>query len=110
LNSFSIDGSRSEIKIFLVLNHRFLLAANFFIKHGETAMGHRPRGQPVRRAHRNGLTSGDLENALDLDRGIGRKGGDADGGSGMAALVAERCYHQVGGAIHHFGTVEEVRR
>src|ERR1700712_4271788 len=43
--------------------------------------------------------SRDLENTLDLDRGIGGKRGDADGGPRMAALVAEGCDHQVGGAV-----------
>jgi len=52
------------------------------------AMGHRPRRQPVGRAHLT-VRLRDLEDSLDLDRGIGWKRGDADGGAGMAALVAE---------------------
>src|ERR1700712_1733430 len=52
----------------------------------------------------------DLENTLDLDRGIGGQGRDADGRPGMAALVAEGCDHQVGGAVQHLWPVEEIRR
>ena len=39
-----------------------------------------------------------------------RQGSDADGGAGMAALVAEGRDHQVRRAIEHLGSVEEVRR
>src|SRR5664279_4547318 len=52
----------------------------------------------------------DLEHALDLDRGIGGKGSDADGGAGMAALVAEGGNHQVGSAVQHLRPIEKVRR
>src|SRR5882757_5714086 len=52
----------------------------------------------------------DLEYSFDLDRRIGGKRGDADGGAGMAALVAERRDHQVGSAVEHFRPVEKVRR
>src|SRR4051812_32616154 len=51
-----------------------------------------------------------LEYSLDLDRGVRRQRGDADGGAGMAALVAKSQNHQVGGAIQHLRPVEEVRR
>src|SRR6202165_2720597 len=52
----------------------------------------------------------DLEYSLDLHRRIGGKGRDADGGAGMAALVAERLHHQVGRAIQHLRPVEKVPR
>src|SRR3954451_14091544 len=54
--------------------------------------------------------SGDLENAFDLDRGIGREGRHANRGPGVAALVAEVCDHQVGRAVQYFRAVEEIRR
>src|SRR3954465_6995515 len=54
--------------------------------------------------------SGNLEDAFDLDCGIGGQGCHPDGGAGMAALVAERCDHQVGSAVQHLGPVEEIRR
>src|SRR4030095_5845898 len=44
------------------------------------------------------MRSGYFEDGLDLDRRIRRQRGDADGGAGMAALIAEDCDHQVGGA------------
>src|SRR4026209_1760973 len=47
-----------------------------------------------------------LEHAIDLDRRVRRKRGDADGGAGMAALVAESCDHQVGRAVQHLRPVE----
>src|SRR5438094_4489980 len=37
----------------------------------------------------------DLEQAFDLHRGVGGKRGDANGGAGVAALVAEGQDHQV---------------
>src|SRR3979490_2470170 len=72
----------------------------------------RPRwaiGRAVNQSRIGGL-SGHLEGGLDLDCGIERQGGDADGWAGVAALVAERRDHQVGGAIHHFGAVGETGR
>src|SRR5947209_5267159 len=54
--------------------------------------------------------SGDLEDAFDLDRGIGGQGRDADRGPRVPALVAESCDHQVGGAVQHLGSVKEIRR
>src|SRR5262249_4968491 len=54
--------------------------------------------------------SGDFENAFDLDRRIARQRGYADGGAGMAALVAEPRNHQVGCAIHPLRAMEEIRR
>ena len=53
--------------------------------------------------------SGHLEHGLDLDRGVERQRRDADGGARVPALVAERRDHQVGGAVHHLGAVEESR-
>src|ERR1700710_1287799 len=47
----------------------------------------------------------DLENTLDLDRGIGRKRGDANRGAGMTALVAEGYDHQVRRAVQHLRAV-----
>src|SRR5438105_3380171 len=73
------------------------------------AISCRPRwatGRAV--SHSGALISGDLEQPLDLDRGIRRQRGDADRGAGMAALVAEHRDHQVGGAVQHFWPVEEV--
>src|ERR1700733_8946349 len=59
------------------------------------------------RTRRSGLR--DLEDSFDLDRRIGRKRGDTDGGAGMAALVTEDCNHQVGSAVQHFRSVQKVR-
>ena len=56
------------------------------------------------------MRSGDFEHGLDLDRRIGRQRGHADGGAGMAALVAEGRDHQVGRAVQDLGPVEEVGR
>src|SRR6202795_4030299 len=54
--------------------------------------------------------SGDLEHAFDLDGSIRRQRSDADGGAGVAALVAEGCDHQVGSAVEHLGSIEEIGR
>src|SRR4051812_29535731 len=54
--------------------------------------------------------SGNLEDAFALDCGIGGQRRDADGGAGMAALVAEGCAHQVGGAVQPLGSVKEIGR
>src|SRR3954447_25373911 len=54
--------------------------------------------------------SGHLEQAFDLDRGIRRQRGDADSGAGVAPLVAEHLHHQVGGAVQHLRSVDEIRR
>ncbi len=56
------------------------------------------------------LPSGDFEHAFDFDRSIRGQRSDTDGGAGMAALVAEGCDHQVGRAVEHLGSVEEIRR
>src|SRR5687768_13435196 len=45
----------------------------------------------------------DLEHAVDLDRRVRGQRGDADGGAGMAALVAEGRDHQVGSTVQHLG-------
>src|SRR3984885_11350390 len=60
----------------------------------------RPRCATGRAVSQSGARTGllrsrNLEDSLDLHRGIRGKGGNADGGAGMAALVAERCDHQV---------------
>src|SRR3989442_14161229 len=47
------------------------------------------------------ILSGDLKHAIDLDRRVRRQRGDADGSTGMAALVAEGCDHQVGCTVQH---------
>src|SRR3954451_16970951 len=75
----------------------------------------RPRWATGRAVNQSGARirstrSGDLEDAFDLDRGIGGQGRDADRGPRVPALVAERCDHQVGRAIQHFWAVEEIRR
>src|SRR6195952_2166283 len=75
----------------------------------------RPRWATGRAVNQSGarirvLRLRDLENTLDLDRGIGGQGRDADRRPRMAALVAEGCNHQVGGAVQHFWAVEEIRR
>src|SRR5580704_937228 len=51
-----------------------------------------------------------LEDSLDLHGRIGGKRSDADGGAGMAALVAEGRDHQVGRAVQHLRSVEKIRR
>src|SRR5215469_15749839 len=53
---------------------------------------------------------GDFEHPLDLDRSVRRQRGDADGGAGMAALVAKGLHHQVGGAVQDFWPIEKIRR
>src|SRR5260370_4925911 len=50
----------------------------------------------------------DLENSLDLDRRVRGKRRDADGGAGVAALVAERRHHQVGGPVQNLRAVEKI--
>src|SRR5882757_4080547 len=52
--------------------------------------------------------SGDLEDALDLDRRIRGQHRHTDGGTRMAALVAERGDHEIRGAVHHLGAIEKV--
>src|SRR5437763_15069385 len=74
----------------------------------------RPRWATGRAVSQSGarkpvVPSRDFEGALDFHCGIGGKDGNADGGPGMAALVAERRDHQVGGAVQHFGSVEAIR-
>src|SRR4051812_12480341 len=54
--------------------------------------------------------SGDLEDAFDLDRGIGGERRAADRGPGVPAFVPEGCDHQVGRAVQPLGSVEETRR
>src|SRR5205807_3670992 len=54
--------------------------------------------------------SGDLEDAFDFDGGVRRQRGDADGGAGVPALVGEGGNHEVGGAVQHLWSVEEVGR
>src|SRR5437879_3218978 len=75
-------------------------------------MSCRPRWATGRAVSQAGarMRSGNFEDGLDLDRGIRRQRGDADRGAGVAALVAEGCDHQVGGAVQHFRPVEEIGR
>ena len=73
----------------------------------QPAMGDRSRGEPVERGPHRSNRSGHFEQALDFDRGIGRQRRDADRRARMPALVAEHRDHQVGGAVHHFGSVGE---
>src|ERR1700759_2586607 len=75
------------------------------------AVSCRPRcatGRAVNQS--NDANSGHLEQTFDLDRGIRRQRGDTDGGAGMPALVAEHLHHEIGGAVHHLRSVEEIRR
>src|SRR5262245_31754900 len=75
-------------------------------------MSCRPRWATGRAVSQAGarMRSGDFEDGLDLDRRIRRQRGDADGGAGVTALVAESCDHQVGGAVQHFRPIEEIGR
>src|SRR5271156_4731653 len=52
----------------------------------------------------------DLEHTFDLDRGVGRQRRDADGGAGMAALVAKDGDHEIGSAVEHFRPIQEIGR
>ena len=77
----------------------------------QAAVRHRPRDQPVEPACASARRNqAHLEHALDLDRRVDRQRGDADRGARMPALVAEHRDHEVGGAVHHLGAVEEGRR
>src|ERR1700761_9382329 len=74
-------------------------------------MSCRPRwatGRAVSQSGARMMPSGYLEYSLDLDRGICGQRSYADGGAGMAALVAEYRNHQVGGAVQHLRPVEEI--
>src|ERR1700756_1134917 len=51
----------------------------------------------------------DFEDSFSLDCRVGWKHGDADSGAGMAPLVAEGRYHQVGGAVQHFRSIQKIR-
>src|SRR5437667_8636760 len=75
-------------------------------------MSCRPRWATGRAVSQAGarILSGNLKHAVDLDRRVRGQRGDADGGAGMAALVAESRAHQVGGAIEHFWPIEEIGR
>src|SRR5581483_8684496 len=71
----------------------------------------RPRCATGRAVNQPGaFKSGYLEQAFDLDGGVRRQRGDTDGGAGVPALVAEHLHHQIGGAIQHLRSVDEVRR
>src|SRR5580704_9864304 len=50
-----------------------------------------------------------LEQAFDLDRGVRGQRGDADGGAGVASLVAEHLHHQVGCAVQHLRPIDKIR-
>src|ERR1700694_5144878 len=72
----------------------------------------RPRWATGRAVSQSGartrlLRSRDFEQPL--DRRIRRQRSDADGGAGMAALVAEGRDHQVGSAVEYFRPVHEIR-
>src|SRR5215470_19383386 len=75
-------------------------------------MSCRPRWAIGRAVSQSGapmdVASRHLEQAFDLDCGVRRQRGDADGGAGMVALVAEYLHHQIGGAVEHLRSVEEV--
>src|SRR5215813_10399814 len=73
-------------------------------------MSCRPRWATGRAVSQAGarMGSGDLEHGLDLDRRIRRQRGHADGGAGVAALVAEGRDHQVGSAVQDLRPVEEI--
>src|SRR5262245_60272096 len=75
-------------------------------------MSCRPRWATGRAVSQAGarMRSGDFEDGLDLDRRICRQRGNADGGAGVAALVAERRHHQVGRAVQHLRPVKKIRR
>src|SRR5215468_242406 len=55
-------------------------------------------------------TSGNFEQALDLDGCVRGKRRHADGGAGMPTLVAEHSNHQIGRAVEDLRPVEEIRR
>src|SRR6266496_1185955 len=75
-------------------------------------MSCRPRWATGRAVSQVGarILSGNLKHAVDFHGCVRRQRGDADGGTGMAALVAEGCDHQVGGAVEHFWPIEEIGR
>src|SRR5262245_77614 len=77
----------------------------------QAAVRHRPRDQPVEVSW-NGShgRSGHFEEPLDLDRSIERERRDANGRAGVPTLVAEHLDHQIGGAVHDLGSIEESRR
>src|ERR1700750_3030119 len=74
----------------------------------------RPRWATGRAVSQSGARIGvsrlrDLENVLYFARGIGGQGGDTDGRTRMAALVAKGRHHQIGSAVQYLGSVEEIR-
>src|SRR5438132_969744 len=73
-------------------------------------MSCRPRWATGRAVSQAGarMRSDDLEDRLDLHRRIRRQRGHADGGAGVAALVAKGRDHQVGSAIQDLRSVEEI--
>src|SRR5882724_8453338 len=75
-------------------------------------MSCRPRWATGRAVSQAGarILSGDLKYAVDFHGCVRGQRGDADGGTGMAALVAESRDHQVGGAIERFWSIEEIGR
>src|SRR5690349_15665740 len=79
------------------------------------SMSCRPRWATGRAVSQSGarigtLRSGDFEDGIDLDSGVRGQRRDADGGAGVPALVAESRDHQVGSAVEHLRSVEEVGR
>src|SRR5437879_13429289 len=75
-------------------------------------MSCRPRWATGRAVSQAGarILSGNRKHAVDLDRRVRGQRGDADAGAGMAALVAEGCDHQAGGAAPHHWPSAELRR
>src|ERR1700693_1667899 len=70
----------------------------------------RPRWATGRAVSQSGARTGrgllrDLEYSLDFHRRVGRQRSNADGGAGVAALVAEYLDHQVGSAVQHLRPV-----
>ena len=66
------------------------------------------RGPPQPRCRRRAPADG--EQALDLHRRLPRQGGHADGGTGVAAGLAEHLHCEVGGAVHHPRVLGELGR
>src|SRR6266849_6747234 len=66
-------------------------------------------GRATSQSIRDDALSYDFENPIDFHRGIARQHGDADRRARMTPPVLEYCNHEVGRAIHDFGTFEKTR-
>ena len=80
----------------------------------QPAMGDRPRREPGEvRGRRDGLRHLRVHDTSKVpSTSTAASAGSTatpDGGTGVPALVAEHRDHEVGGAVHHLGPVEEVR-